>query len=261
MVEDLRRLLFFFPIVISTLLMSCAGVLSSRKIVSPFSPDALWSAIETHASRLHTFNGWGRLMIATPDGGFRGMVNITVKMPDSLVMRVEGPLGIDVLRGVIGSNRAFLYYPRDNVAYSGTIQELQESTLLPIDAWSLDVVSAVLGLHSLKDKDPDGITNIEQDGRQAVLRFLDDEEVVVEYRGPVVTRWERRTVEGGMIWEWEAKQFIRKRGLRLPRLVRMTHHLDRQRVTLFYERVKPNVRLERGWSDFKMPAGVDIIEL
>ncbi len=239
----------------------CAGPFRSRKPLPMVRPDVLVYQIQDHASHLLTFQGRAWLTVVSPLGSFRGSMRVSAKTPDSLWMKVEGPLGIDMMTGRFAGERVLLYSPLENVAYEGSIQQLRERDVLPIDMGSSDLVLGMVGLLIPDDEILGLLTSFTSDSRKYVFDLGGGEQIWVEPRGPVVTRWEKRDGNGEILWVWEGKEFKEKRGVRLPRMIRITEYNRKQRVTLFFEAVKTNHPIQDGWCQIRIPEGVETIEL
>lgn len=81
-------------------------------------------------SKLNTFKAKGRLSVQSSEFNESGTIHVTVKMPDSLRIKVEGPLGVDVANFFLDSNKYLLYLNRDEVVYEGSTDTLNVNKLL-----------------------------------------------------------------------------------------------------------------------------------
>ncbi len=239
----------------------CAGLFRSSASLRPIPSDVLVQRLHRHAGKLQTFIGEGRVTVVTTEGGFRGGLGITSQLPDSLFMKVEGPLGVDVMLGQIGGGRFTFYYPRDQLAYTGSIQAMHENSLLPLDLGVAEMARGALGLFLQQDLTSSGSVTLSDDVKQYILTMDDGQILWVDPDGPVVTRWERRDEAEELLWTWEGSRHVTHRGIRLPRMVRVTQYQPTQQVTLFFEKIRVNRSLKQGWSNVTLPEGVEPIEL
>jgi outer membrane lipoprotein-sorting protein len=248
-------------VLIAGFFSGCAGIFRSREPLPEIPPETLVQSIQDHASRLKTFRGSADLSVYSIEGYFRGSINISAKMPDSLYMKLEGPLGIDVLTGCFSGDQVLLYSPWEKMAYKGSIQRMQEIDLLPIDMGSSDVVLGMLGLLILDEIQLIALRSITADNRKYILEFSTGEVIWVEPKGPVITRWEMKDVDGETLWLWEGKEYKKRSGIQLPSYIRMTSMDPKQQVTLYYETVRVNRSLKDDWYKMRIPEGVKTIEL
>jgi len=253
--------IFFCLLLEIALFVNCTAPFRSKKPLANISPDFLIYQIHEHASRLKTFQGRARLTFVSPKGSFGGSLRISVKSPDSLWIKVEGPLGINLLIGRLGGGRALFYNPWQNIVYKGSIKEIQKNGILPFDMDLSNLMCGIIGLLVPDERMLDSLNSFSSGGGKYVLNIGNKEKVWVEPKGPVVSRWEMKNTDGKILWSWEGKEFKEKKGVRLPRIIRMTHYQARERVTLFYETVKTNQSMKNGWSSIRIPEGAITIEL
>jgi hypothetical protein len=225
------------------------------------SPSTLIEGIENHASKLQTFQGRGTFSVVSTEGAYRGSMKLSVKMPDSLWMKLEGPLGVDYITGRFTGTHGLLYNPWENTAYEGSFQQMRKLALIPLDMGFADMALGLLGLLIPNWIGNDSSSTVRIDSRRYLLDLGYGERIWIEPQGPVVTRWEKKDENDEMLWVWEAKEFRKNKGIRFPKVIRMTSHMPKQRVTLVYDRIKTNRPMQNGWSHVKIPEGVETIEL
>ena len=188
-------------------------------------------------------------------------MNVALKTPDSLWVKVEGFLGVDVGTLWVEGERVLFYSPWENVAYEGSIQNAGETTVLPLDLSPTGFVLGVMGLLVPQEKLLDSLRNFSVEGRRYLFELGDGEQIWVEPKGPVVSRWEKRDENGDIIWTWEGEHFRKTKGVLLPRMIRVTEYNPKQQVTLFYEAVKTNRPMRDDWCKIRLPEGVETVEL
>jgi hypothetical protein len=222
-------------------------------------PVALIAGIQNHAARLETYQSSARFDLVSSSGSFSGMLQLKVKSPDSIWVKLEGPFGIDVGIGCFGRDSARVYSPLQNVLYLATAKKLLMATIMP---FSMDTSNLALGLVGILVPKPavlDSLRSIDKDGREMVMTLAGSEKIWIG-RGPVVTRWEKRNSDGQIEWEWVGKDFESEDGVRLPRRVTVTGHRPPRTVALFFERIKTNRPLDKDWCRLKVPEGAEIVD-
>jgi hypothetical protein len=251
----LISLLILITILIINIFTGCGGLFRPQLPLPGINPDILVNQIQKHASQLRTFQGRARVTVVSSEGSFGGLMRVAAKPPDSLWLKLEGPLGIDIGTARFSGKDVLFYNPWDNVAYEGSVQKMRRAQILPL---IMNHSGLVLGLLVPM---LDSLQNLSTDGKRYVLGFGNGELIWAEPKGPVVTKWERRDFNGEIQWMWEGERFQSKKGIRLPRIIRVTGYNPKQRITLFYENIKANRPLKRGWCKIKIPEGVEYIEL
>ena len=258
--SGMRGLRFSVLVSVSCFLFGCAGLFHSNAPLTATKPEDLVRKIRDHASQLQTFIGRGILLTVSSEGGFRGSMRVFVKMPDSLFIHVEGPLGMDVMKGWFAAGWVSLYYPRENILYEGSVRAMQENGLLPLYMDFRNVVMGVVGLLVPDGAGLDSLLDFSSNDKKYTLSFENGEDVWVEPKGPVVTRWEKKDEDGVTLWVWEGEDFRKHGGIRFPKKIWMTSYEPKQQVTLFFESVKTNRPLKKDWYAMLIPEGVEKFE-
>lgn len=258
---NLKRNLVLIILVGGIFWAGCMAPFVSKTPLEPVPPENLVHSIGSHASQLRSFQGTATLSVVSTEGAFQGSMRVIAKMPDSLWLKVEGPLGVDMAIGRFGGGRVELYSPWENVLYEGTFEDARHMGVLPMDMGFANMTLGVIGLLVPDWLLEDSTVTLTTDSKYYVVDMGFGEKMWIEPKGPVVTRWERRMGDDELLWLWEGKEFKKEKGIRIPQVIRMTNYEPRQRVTLVYERVRANRRLKKDWCEIKVPEGVQTIEL
>ncbi len=244
------------------MLSGCAGSLTGRRSAPPMAPDDLLALVRKHAERLETFQGRGWFTVFSDQGSFRGEIRIAARPPDSIWIKLEGPLGIDLVTASFASGRAVYYSPwmkADTSDSSGARRSF--AGLFPTGLDSLTVMSALFGLPVPPADGPDSLRSMTSEKGRYVLRVGPDQSLWVETKGPVVRRWEKRQSSGDVAWAYEADQFHTSGGVRLPRRIRFIQEASGPgtagEVVLYYELIQTNQPLKKGWCDVRLPKNAE----
>ncbi len=102
-------------ILFSVLFISCATVnkdvdYSERE----FSIEALRRELSDNSGRLKTLEGSGKIMIESESSYEEANAKIYMKFPDSLMIKLEGPLGIDLALIFAGGGELKYYNIKEN---------------------------------------------------------------------------------------------------------------------------------------------------
>jgi len=250
-----RRVLF--PAGFAALVMSgCAGFFKADGILTETDPYFLFRKVREHAAKLGTFEGRASWTAVSEEGGFRGTTHVVLKSPDSLWMKVEGPFGIDMAIVSVTGGRFLLFSPFLKAAYSGDAGGSRIDQLLPLGpAFSKDITGTA-GLLIPGDSLLESLTLFFPEKDEYVLAFGTGDRLRIQKKGPVVSRWEKCDSSGAAVWLWEAERFRNRSGLRLPLVIRVNAERGR-RLTVFYETVKANPALRKGWCHVPIPEDVE----
>jgi hypothetical protein len=225
-------------------------------------PGDLLGLLRNHAGRLETFQGRGQFTVFSDQGSFRGEIRVAARPPDSIWIKLEGPLGIDLVTASVASGRLVYYSPWIKADTSDSSSSRPPfAGLFPSGLDSLTALSALFGLPLPAADVPDSLRSLTAEKGRYVLRFGPDQSLWVETRGPVVRRWEKRDSSGVVSWAYEADQFQSSRGVRLPRRIRFSQDAGESavagEVVLYYEQIRTNEPLKKGWCDVRFPKTVE----
>ncbi len=95
------------------------------------SPEDIFELYESYSSKINTFEAKGKLNVQSPELRVsNSTLSVYIRMPDSLRIKVEGPMGIDGVSLFIDKSNYQLYIHRDEVLYSGSLDTLDYNSIL-----------------------------------------------------------------------------------------------------------------------------------
>jgi len=192
---------------------------------------------------------------------FKGNISISMKKPDSLWMKFEGPMGVDIASVRVGGREMQYYIPSQKILYKGSVERLRELNLLPWNVEVSNVIQSFLGLIDPPYEMLDSTVVYSSEEEAYLLSLNSEEKIWIKPRGPVISRWERRDFDGKPLWVWEGEMFYKRGGLFLPKFIQITQYNPRQRITFYYEIMDINHKLPENWCALKIPEGVEEVEL
>ncbi len=243
--------LLLLVFIISSLWLGCARTmrrpaLSEEETRWEVVPDILRQNFE----RLKTLKGRGKLIIESPELSYSADSRIVFKGPDSLYLKIEAILGIDI--GWLFSDRQSftVYMPFTNSFYTGSIDSFRFGGLLSFDDMTYDrLIQAVIGLELIP---PVNGGRLSRSGKSLLLSGTVENfrlKYWIDPRKGVVTKAEMRDKEGQLILSGEFQRFIRSANVYLPRSIRLQRPAQKQSITVFYEDLQVNKQVTN--KDFK----------
>jgi len=227
--------------------------------VHEISPAVLFSGLQEQSRRLQTFQGFSEVTVSSEDGTYVGYIQIAARDPDTLWMKAEATLGMDILTLRLSGREALCYSPWLNMAVSGRLDAIKR--LPPVQQTGVSFLfEGRFGFPLPPESLLDTLVRMETDGRNYSLHFGTGDRIWISPEGPCVTRWERWDPEEKMLWSWQGERFKRFGAVRLPRVVRISTLDPARQVTLVFRKIKANARLKEGWADLPIPEGVQTIE-
>ena len=261
-----RKVPFFRHLMVWTaaaafLLTGCA-TFKSRPVLrtNETSLQVIREAIEKNNDQVRTLSGRAQLVIESPRQSFSGSAVVHLKKPDSIYVRVEAVLGLDV--GVIQADRKrfVIFSPMENLAYVGSSADtLRLQSFLGFDMTFDQMLHSMSGLVQLEELE------------DAVIRLVDDnivitgrvKQVLYEYsvdpKFGAVSRLVMRNDQHKILRIEEYKRFIRRGNARAPQMVRFIRPAEKESLTLFYNQLDINTALTP--KDFYVKMGTDVLKI
>jgi hypothetical protein len=245
-----------FALCVWFLLFECAGPSVLPEAPGGTDPYSLFREVREHAARLKTFEGRAVWSASSEEGSFRGTSRVSLKTPDSLWLKVEGPFGIDAAFLAFTPGRVLFYSPMLKAAFSAEPKNPRLAKVTPFGAVFSNDAAQAAGLLVPGDTLLENLTSFLPGKKEYVLDFDTGDKIWIMKKGPVVNRWEKRDTTGAVVWFWEAERFQSRGHIRLPQLIRLDA-AQGQSLTVFYETVKTNFVLRKGWCDVPIPENVE----
>ena len=258
---------FFVTYCSASLFLNCA---STSKIpnLSNFTPEDLQLRVARNLHNLHSFEGKARVIIELPGKSYNGFSNIFMKLPDSVYVKTEAILGIDI-GGLFLDQRFFAAYaPRDNILYYGEAESLDLRDFLKIEIDTDELFEVFTGLNQIVVNDTSKL--IFAGGKFVITTQLEQQSLIYEVDPEkyIVTKSQLIDAEGKTILLKEYRRLRKTKGLVLPQIIKLTRPQARERITVYYTNQKINKKIAAEkfkikpaknakkvyWGDTKRPA-------
>ena len=235
-------------------------------------PQEMLNAYNGNFNKLHSFKGRGMLILQSEDFNEKGTVHVIVKMPDSLKIRIEGPLGIDIASFFIDNSKYLLYLHRVEIVYSGMLDTLNFGYLLNQvtgvvlsdnsfggNDLQKEIIGLFTGISSLQEKPvvSTGFHESEKGIRvfrsndmnyQTVFEFPADREILQRVRIFDRTKEEIRV-------EKIFNRYMKQMGVFYPHRIRYTFFREKGQIALQYRDIQINSKIGPKEFIIKIPTG------
>ena len=229
-------------------LLACCG-LGCGRFYSPaaldpsvYTPERVVAAVNRNYSQLRNLEGEIHFAVDAGFVGFLTQVIITevvVKMPDTVAMRVAGPLGISLGSALVSSDG---YVVRDYITgqtFSGETDSLDLGAMLPAGEGFDFLVEALTGLVSIPAEDLVLIRDYSVRDGAYYLEIAKDGWTYAYWIDPkrfIVRKVSIRDPADVVELEREYERFEVSSGVTLPRVIRISRPAEGESLTIFYER-------------------------
>ncbi|MEP0822428.1 MAG: DUF4292 domain-containing protein [Ignavibacterium sp.] len=198
--------------------------------------EAVGRAVVANHDRVNSLFGTGILSIETPEIAQSASFEIFLRRPDSILVRIEGPFGIDVGQALVTKNEFYFYNSMQNRLLTGPSNPENLGRFFRIRVAFDDLVNMLTG----------GVFLGEDRGRPDDFSIEDDEYVFtyrhrdglrrywVEPEFFQVVRIHHLDPAGNLLLEQSFGRFVRVGDVTVPQLVRVTMKQERRRVSIAY---------------------------
>jgi hypothetical protein len=207
-------------------------------------------------SQLKTLRGWAKIIVESEDVSFQANAYILLSNPDSLLIKVEAFLGIDVGTFFMDRDSFKVYIPFQNSFMTGSIDSLTASPVIPIEIGHQKLVQTMTGLELL------------QDIEQAKVSKQEKKFIVTGMNSPYQFEYwidmNKGIVKGCQVTDSEDELFLIEKfdrisninGVRIPRTIYFQYPQKKQSLTLFYNELIVNQKIKSKEFEIKMPKSV-----
>lgn len=246
MTEKKKPLISLLFLLVFTVLIffDCAGI-SQKSVLSD--RELNWAAINKisriNYSHLKTLEGQAQLTVQSAGQAFSAETRIKMKRPDSLYLKIEAALGLDV--GVFFANRRnyLLYSPMENICYTGSVDSLQKAPLFDMDI-SYDKLleicaGAEIPVQLQYSQTRQGKDHIILSGMVDSLSYT----YYLDRAHGLVKKLEIHDPQARLVSLHEFSRFKKINGFTIPHTIRVQRPLTKESLSLFYTQLKINKKM------------------
>lgn len=213
--------------------------------ITKISPAQVQAKISRNFSKLDSFEGRARVIIELPGEGYNGTARVFINLPDSVFVKTEAILGIDIGALFMDARYFGAYAPRENVLYYGETDILDLQDFLQVEIETDDLVEVLTGLAQVN---LDSTVTFDYEAEQLVVtRRVSDGgklKLWIDARKYVVIRSELTNARGEITLLKEYSRFDTEKGIVLPQLIKITRPQARERLTVYYTNQKINQSID-----------------
>jgi hypothetical protein len=251
------------PVAVAILggILGCTTAPTVRVGMSEVSFEDVVVRSDRQDSSLRTLRGEGNLRIETPAFSQSATFEVSILKPDSLYLRLSGPFGITVGNALVTRRNFQVYLSLQNRLYVGDTSPENFEKALRISLTFDDILSLFTGGTVLAG-DRTSPSVAEADGADAVFLFEEGRyrrRYVIDPQTLLIRKLQFLDDKGAPVGEQAFSVFESREELTLPRIIMLTQHENRRRLTLHYDVFEWNAPPHR--LTFSVPSNAERIEL
>jgi len=204
---------------------------------------ALLQMVAAGNARVHSMTGRGSVAFESPDVAGSAYFELSLKKPDSLLAKFEGPFGIDVGTLFLSRQRFVMYNSLENRVITGVPSTAAIRSFIPFDLTYDQILNAFSGIFPLEG-DASAVRGYAVDGDRFTLTMPCGSgtcEYWIEPETYFVTRHRRLDSNGAVLLDAEATALVEQDGAVAPKRITITFPEENRRVSVFYTSFRLNV--------------------
>jgi outer membrane lipoprotein-sorting protein len=229
-------------LVCSVFLYSCAPrrsevALNTRIVTAP----VLMEMVRQREQLVRSLTGSGSVSFESPEMAGTAAFELSLKKPDSLLVTLEGPFGIDVGTFFLSRERYVMYNSFENLAITGTPSHDAIRTLVPIDLTFDQIISAFSGIAPLPPASE--LRSYEINDDRFLLTFACGENICRYWVDPaylLVARYQMLDSSYTELFEARFVSFRDEDGVTVPRRISVSVPPQGRRISVSYSSLTTN---------------------
>jgi hypothetical protein len=220
---------------VAGLLASCGTERSALELDTHAVPPAeLAALVNVRALALRSLTGKGSLTFDSPEAAGSAYFTMALKKPDSLIVRLQGPFGMDIGFLFLSRERFVMYNGMENRVVSGSTNADAIRGVIPIDLTYEQILNAFSGTFVVHNAPSTMIRYAIEEG-QFLLSYVSGSDTTTYWIDPateLVTRYLIRTGDGQTLLDAAVSRIEEHDGIAAPRRIQL--RLPGRRVSIYY---------------------------
>lgn len=239
------RVFPFIAILLAFVLVDCRTTSTLNLHNRSISSVEVQEVIRTHVEKIHSLQGEGRISVETPEIAQTGSFILTLRKPDSILVRLEGPFGINIGSALVTRDEFLFYNSIQNKLITGSSKTENLNRILHVQLSFDDLLNFFSGGTFFMD-----------DLRIPDETKIDDEQYVFIYKAAnagrkywidpstfLIQKVQYLDRNGKLSLEQTFSNFQIVNGIEVPYNIRIVQPKARQMVALAYSDIAINTAL------------------
>ena len=240
-------------LLLASLIASCSG--SRFDDNTPLAPGDVITAVNERNAKIRALNGSGRISVDTPELANSGGISIKLQKPDTLLLEINGPFGMNVGKGLITDKRFTFYNGLDNTVMQGSTTSKNLRSVLRVSVEFKDILDILSGTTGFTRNPGKAVPKGTRRGDEYELLYDTGDESVeylVDLKYEAIKKITRRDRRHEVVEEISFRDFRKKSDVYLPFMITVSRPPADENLTLVYDRQAIN-QLPLDFA-FKVPA-------
>ena len=206
------------------------------------SPADLLAMVQSGGKKLHSISGRGSVSFESPEIAGSAFFSVSLKKPDSLLVKLEGPFGIGMGMLFMDREKYLLYNGMENRVIQGVPDGSTFRSVLPIDLTHTQLLEAFSGVFTVSGSAEEVLEYIIDDDRFRLLLPCGTDTCIywIDPASLLVTRYVRKNSAGATIVDAVSDVILEQDNTFAPRRITVVFPEAQRRVSVFYKSLHIN---------------------
>ena len=150
-------------------LLSCTASNSTNNDLTQIPVNELKKHVNSNSNLIESLEASGTISIDSPELSNSASIDIKLKKPDSIYVKIEGPFGISVANALITRDNFIYYNAQENVVISGPTNENNIGAILKIKVTFDNLMNSLSGSYTFQNSDADSINALIENQNYIIL--------------------------------------------------------------------------------------------
>ena len=223
-----------------SVMLSCSSSDYSNKTESILIGE-LKKKVNDNSRMIESCEAYGNISFDSPEMSNSGFLELKVKMPDSIYIKIEGPFGLDIAAALITPDNFIYYNVQENKVITGSSTEANINAVLKFKLGFKDLVNTFC-CSFIFDEEPGDTIEAQRGDNMYFLsknREIGSQKFYVLPSNYMVNKY-NITDNTGLILEVKYSSFSYTNKIQFPSQIKIKKPFEKQTVWVSYESVELN---------------------
>jgi outer membrane lipoprotein-sorting protein len=234
----------FLLFILSFFVLSCAPKRSEILLNTDATPpDVLLKMVEDRGAKISSLVGRGTVSFESPEIAGTAAFESNMKKPDSLLVTLEGPFGIDVGTFFLCKEKYLMYNSLENTVTTGNPNSSSIRSVIPFDLTYEQILNAFAGLFTIPYSEKE-LKHYAIDDDMFFLVYTCGAKTCTYWIDPkylLITRFEQRDASDNLIVEAKAYAFTQQDDVAAARRIQIKFPQQSRQLSIAYRSIRLNV--------------------
>jgi len=233
-----------FLIISAVVVAGCASHSGIRLVDREVSSTEIQNVVRENQSRIRSMIAEGKLTVETPEIAQTASFSLNLQKPDSLMLRIDGPFGIEVGAAIVTREEFLFYNILQNRVISGSTNPANLSKILRVNLTFEDMLTLFCG-GSFFAGDVEAADSIARQDDFLVMKYRPggaQRTYWVDPQSLLIQKVQLLDAEGKLLLEQKFSNHRVVEGATVPLNVQVTQPRERRRVSIAYTDLQVNVK-------------------